>query len=222
MVVLMQGTFAQAHDGDFDCNGICNAMDLLIHLNESGTSCNTDCVADMNCDGVVNSPDLMMFLSFYGEVSCPADYDNDGDVDTDDFSIFVGYYTAGCNMADWNCDGQLSMADILNFPYETSCRPAPAEMAAADQKAIVQWFKAHDSPILIAPNPVQGPVTIASVAGFLDADAILEVIGTDGRVVAVGPADRMELDMHHQPAGVYVVRASLGSWSQTAKLIKVD
>ncbi len=55
-------------DGDFNCDGVINVLDMIIIVNQFG--CMAGCTADLNNDGAVGAADLTIFNGLYGIV-CP-------------------------------------------------------------------------------------------------------------------------------------------------------
>lgn len=61
-----QETTTSSCPGDFNNDGLINAVDLLIFLGDYG--CLQNCIADMNGDGLNNATDLLIFLGVYGTI----------------------------------------------------------------------------------------------------------------------------------------------------------
>lgn len=55
-------------DGDFNCDGVINVLDMIIIVNQFG--CAAACTADLNNDGLIGAADLTIFNGLYGDI-CP-------------------------------------------------------------------------------------------------------------------------------------------------------
>jgi len=55
-------------DGDFNCDGVINVLDMIIIVNQFG--CAAACTADLNNDGLIGAADLTIFNGLYGTI-CP-------------------------------------------------------------------------------------------------------------------------------------------------------
>lgn len=55
-------------DGDFNCDGVINVLDMIIIVNQVG--CTVGCTADLNNDNLINASDLTIFNGLYGDI-CP-------------------------------------------------------------------------------------------------------------------------------------------------------
>lgn len=55
-------------DGDFNCDGVINVLDMIIIVNQFG--CTTGCTADLDGDGIIGASDLTIFNGLYGDI-CP-------------------------------------------------------------------------------------------------------------------------------------------------------
>lgn len=55
-------------DGDFNCDGVVNVLDMIIIVNQFG--CISGCTADLDGDGIVGASDLTLFNGLYGDI-CP-------------------------------------------------------------------------------------------------------------------------------------------------------
>lgn len=54
--------------GDFNCDGVVNALDMIIIVNQFG--CSTGCTADLDNDNIISAADIAIFNGLYGTI-CP-------------------------------------------------------------------------------------------------------------------------------------------------------
>jgi hypothetical protein len=54
--------------GDFNCDGVVNALDMIILVNQFG--CMSGCTADLDADNVITAADITLFNGLYGDI-CP-------------------------------------------------------------------------------------------------------------------------------------------------------